>query len=471
MKFTANFHRAQKGVQEGVQHSAQHSIGAKHVAMAFCVALSLTLVGCKALGGGDDDKPKVTPTVGVRTNVLTNTETSAQVDPALAQNAVIVPPAVRNTEWTQSGGNASKNIGHVALGESPQRVWTAKISGSSTRARLATPPVVSNGRLYVVDTDAEVRALDLATGKQIWTVPFTVKGDGRPSVFGGGVSVAGGRLYVTNGVGEVAAMNASDGEILWRVKPAGPLRGAPTLAFNSVYVMTQDNQLFALNEQNGEVLWSEAASNRQAGVFGVAAPAAGQATIIAGFSSGELSAYRFENGTNVWSDALARTRISTAVATLSDIDADPIIDQGRVYALGEGGRMAAYQLVVGQRIWEINIAGTSTPALGGEWLFTLTDDAKLLCIARSTGKVRWIADLQRWKVPKKKKGPIRWTGPLLAGNRLIVASSEGAISAVSPADGGISELFEVNASVTVPPIAVDGTLIILDDGGTITAYR
>ncbi len=440
------------------------------IMLATLCSLSLTLGGCNAFGG-DDEKVKVTPTFGQRTNVLSSSETSAQIDPEIAQTAVIVPPAVRNTEWSQSGGNASKNIGHVALGDALKPAWSAQIAGSSSRARLASAPVASNGRVYVIDTDAKIHAFDLANGSRIWSADFSVKGDGRPSVFGGGVSVLGDRLYATNGVGEVAAMNISNGEIIWRVKPAGPLRGSPTLAFNSAYVMTQDNQLFALNAANGEVLWSEAASNRQAGVFGVAAPAAGQATIIAGFSSGELSAHRFENGTNVWSDALARTRISTAVATLSDIDADPIIDQGRVYALGEGGRMAAYQLVVGQRIWEINIAGTSTPALGGEWLFTLTDDAKLLCIARTTGKVRWIADLQRWEVPKKKKGPIRWVGPLLAGNRLIVASSKGEISSVSPADGAITTMFEVNKPVSVPMIAVDGTLIILDDSGRINAYR
>ena len=71
------------------------------------------------------------------------------------------------------------------------------------------------------------------------------------------------------------------------------------------------------------------------------------------------------------------------VSTLTDIDADPVIDRGRVFALGQGGRMAAYELVTGQRIWEINIAGISTPATAGEWVFVLTSEAKLLCVQRS----------------------------------------------------------------------------------------
>ena len=47
-------------------------------------------------------------------------------------------------------------------------------------------------------------------------------------------------------------------------------------------------------------------------------------------------------------------------------------------ALGQGGRMASYDLLTGQRIWELNLAGISTPAVGGDWVFTLTDDAYIV---------------------------------------------------------------------------------------------
>ena len=298
-----------------------------------------------------------------------------------------------------------------------------------------------------------------------------VKGDGASSVFGGGVSAMGDRVFATNGVGEVAAFNAADGSEIWKVKPAGPLRGAPSVSFGAVYVMSQDNQLFALDANDGDVIWNEAGSLGQAGVFGVAAPAVGQGSVVAGYSSGELNAYRYENGRNLWSDALARTSISTSVATLSDIDADPIIDRGRVYAVGQGGRMAAYELVTGQRIWELNIAGISTPTIAGEWLFVLTDDARLLCIARSSGKVRWVAQLPAFRDEKDKKGPISWTGPVLGNARLIVASSEGEVMAVTAESGAITPLFDLDAPVTVPPIIAADTLYLLDDNGRISAYR
>lgn len=436
---------------------------------AMILALSATLAGCGILGGGD--KPKITPTVGNRTAILTRAESGAEVDKDLAGVSVILPPAVTNANWSQPGGSATKATGHVTIGDTLTRAWTAKIAGSSLRVRLAAAPVVYGGRLFAVDTDGMVHAFDTATGAKVWSVALEARDDGSSSVFGGGVSADATRVYATNGVGEVAALNAADGSEVWRVKPAGPLRGAPTLAFGSVYVMTQDNQLVSLNQVDGKVAWNQSGSLGQAGVFGVAAPAAGQGTVVAGFSSGELIAYRYENGRNLWSDALARTSISTSVSSLTDIDADPIIDRGRVYAVGEGGRMAAYELVTGQRIWELNIAGISTPVIAGEWLFVLTDDARVLAIARATGKVRWSTQLQRYRKEKKKEGQIYWNGPVLAGGRLFTANTEGEVGSINPADGSFTMLFDIKEKVSLPPIVADNTLYVLDDGGTITAWR
>jgi FOG: WD40-like repeat len=437
-------------------------------------ALALVLAGlaaCSSIGiGGNDDK-KRTPTIGNRTPILSRIANEVRADPTLANVAVVLPPPQVNSEWAQPGGNAAKSAGHLALGDAPTRLWTASIAGASSTRRLATAPVVGGGMLFAVDTQGVVHAFDAETGARRWTHRVEVESDLRHSTFGGGASYFDGKVYACNGAGDVFALDAQTGAELWRVKPAGPLRGSPTIAFNAVYVMTTDNQIHALNIADGTPIWDNAAATGPSGVFGVAAPAAGQGTVIAGYSSGELVAYRYENGRDLWSDALARTSISTQVGTLTDVDADPIIDNGRVYALGQGGRMAAYELVTGQRLWELSLAGISTPAVAGEWIFTLTDDARLLAIARTTGRVRWVTQLERWRNPKKETGPIFWTGPVLANNRLWIASSEGMVLSADVTTGETAEFTDLKKPVSLPPIVANRILYILDDSGRITAWR
>jgi outer membrane protein assembly factor BamB len=451
--------------------------------LVLAVALLAVLSGCNVL---NRNRRPTTPTVGQRVPVLAR-ETDVEADPLLAAIPVTVPAPADNNDWAQPGGNAAKAMGHVALGASPTQVWSVSIgNGNSFRTRLVAEPVVADGRVYTIDTMARVRAFDIQTGRMIWE--HQVRGENSPNdaLFGGGVTYDGGRIYATNGAGDAAALDAATGAQVWMVKPGGPLRGAPTIANDTVFALSQDSQLYALNAQNGEERWRGSGSFELAGVFGSAAPAFAQSTLVAGYSSGELTAYRYENGQVVWQDALARTGVSTTVGQLSDIDADPVIDNGRVFAIGQGGRMVAVELITGQRAWEINIGGLSTPWVAGDWVFVVTDRAKLLAVARSSGRIRWISQLPRFRRDERRsqpdrrtgqvrvepgKDPIYWRGPILAGNRLVLTASNGNILFASPVDGSVQSTVEHGTHISLPPIVSNNTLIVLDDEGRLTAWR
>jgi outer membrane protein assembly factor BamB len=436
------------------------------VRVAAALAALAMVSGCGIFKGGG----KKTPVLGERVPILMS-ESDIVADKSLAGVEVLLPEAAANEAWAQPGGNAAKSMGHLALGGSVSRVWSRQVAETSKRERLAASPVVAGNRLYVIDTAGAVRALAADTGAVVWTAS-TVKDDGNKAArFGGGVSVDGERLYATNGLGDVVALNAADGSEVWRKRPGGPLRGAPTLANGNAYVVTQDNQLFAMSQQTGEIAWTGSASLESQGVFGVAAPASGGSTVIAGFSSGELNAYRYENGRSLWAEVLSRTSMTTSVSALADIDASPVIDQGRVYAVGQGGRMIAIDVATGNRMWEQNIAGISTPWVAGEWLFVVTDDARLICLSRGSGKVRWISQLRHYRNEEKRKNPISWVGPVLAGGKLILANSRGQIAFVSPTDGTVQTTLDTGEGISLPLVVANNMLYVFDDNGRLSAYR
>jgi outer membrane protein assembly factor BamB len=436
--------------------------------VAVLIAAALAASGCGVFKKG---KASGTPVLGQRIAVLTG-EGDVTVDPAAATLPMALPDAVANPDWTQSGGNPTKSMGQLALGRAVTSAFTIQAGrGSSLTARLASAPIVAGGRVYTIDTLGAVRAFDARSGAQLWASQTPTEKGGARSLSGGGVAYDQGRIYATNGLGFVAALDERNGGIAWKVRPGGPLRGAPTVANGFVYVMSQDNQIYSLSESDGSTNWSQAASLEIAGVFGSASPAVGQGTVVAGFSSGELNAYRYENGRMVWQDALQRTSIRTSVSSLSDIDADPVIDGGQVIAVGQGGRMVALELTTGQRQWELNIAGISTPWLAGDWIFVVTDDAKLLCVARQTGHIRWINQLPQFVKPKSKKGEIDYSGPVLAGGRLIVTGSNGALVYVDPATGSFQSQTRLGAPVSLSPVVANSTLYILDDRARLHAFR
>lgn len=432
------------------------------IAIAALIALS----ACGIFKGG---KAK-TPVLGDRVPILLS-EAAVEPDKSLAAVQVLLPPATVNTDWSQPGGNAAKSMGPLALGDTIARLWTASIDGGTNRQRLAAPPVVAGGRLYAIDVNATVSAFAADTGAKLWSVTLTDVKKTRAARFGGGVSVDEGRLYATDGLGDVVALDAADGKEVWRAKPGGPLRGAPTVAYDNIYVLSQDNQLYAIDKDDGKVAWQSSGSLESQGVFGVAAPAVASSTVVAGFSSGELNAYRDENGRALWQDALSRSAISTSVSSLADIDAAPVIDQGRVYAVGQGGRTVAIDLGTGRRIWAQNFAGISTPSIAGEWLFLVTDDAKLVCLSRATGNVRWISQLKGFDNEKKRSGAVTWFGPVVAGGRLMLTNSDGDLVSASVTTGELTNTIENGTPFNLAPIVANNILYVLDMKGRISAYR
>ncbi len=94
--------------------------------VVIALAAASILGGC---GVFKSSKPK-TPTIGERVPVLT-AETRIEVDPALADVAITLPPPEENAEWTQPGGNPSKSMGHLALGTALGRAWSADIGTGS----------------------------------------------------------------------------------------------------------------------------------------------------------------------------------------------------------------------------------------------------------------------------------------------------------------------------------------------------
>lgn len=433
--------------------------------MTVAAAAILSLSACGVFKGG-----RKTPTLGDRVPILVS-ENAAESDKSIADVQVLLPPAAANDSWTQPGGSPSKSMGHLALGTSLSRAWSVSIAGGSKRERLASAPVVAENKLFIVDVKGELHAYAADTGAVLWSAPVATDKKNREARFGGGASYDDGKVFATDGLGDTVAFSAADGKELWRVRPGGPLRGGPTVGNGAVYVVSQDNQLFALSQQDGTIQWSQAGSLESQGVFGVSAPAVGRGTVVAGFSSGELNAYRYENGRTLWQDTLSRTSISTSVSSLADIDASPVIDQTRVYAVGEGGRMVALELTTGQRLWEQNFAGISTPWIAGEWLFVVTDDARLVCLSRANGKIRWISNLGAFKNPKKRKNAIFWFGPLLAGGRLVILNSLGQIASVSPTTGDVVDKTKGSGAFSLPPVVANNMLYVIDDRGHLTAYR
>ena len=89
------------------------------------------------------------------------------------------------------------------------------------------------------------------------------------------------------------------------------------------------------------------------------------------------------------------------------------------------------------------------------------------------GRIAWVTDLPRWDNEEKSKDPIYWFGPILAGDRLIVASSGGDPEAlsVSPYTGKVLGRKSLPGNASLAPIVAGGTMFQVTADGSLIAFR
>jgi outer membrane protein assembly factor BamB len=439
--------------------------------LALALATLALLSGCQTaksfLGLGTYQKPLP----GERVPVLQITSAQA-ADPSLAGVKVLLPEPFANPEWPQPGGYASHAMYHLQLGGSLHVIWTKSIGAAAdSEQKILSEPVVGDGRIYAIDAESRVTALNADTGAEIWHVDVAKDVDS-DKLLGGGVAYDSGRVVVATSFGDVVALDAGTGRELWRHSVGAPMRTGPTIADGRVFVVTIDNNLYALAEDDGRRLWSHNGLTETAGLLGTASPAVAGNEVIVVYSSGEIYALRVDSGRTLWSDTLAGQIRTGAVATLADIRGRPLIDRDATIAMSNSGTIAALDLKAGSRLWDANFGGSQSPWVGGDYVFALTSDQVLVLLTRQDGKVRWLTQLPKLVNPDDPQSDqVLWHGPVLAGNRLILTGTNAAALAVSPYTGKILGAIALPSATHLPPVVAKGTLYILADNADLIALR
>ena len=398
---------------------------------------------------------------GERIAVITDQSLEAP-DPAAAGKPIALPPPVANASWAEPGGSPSNSLGHLALGDRLNKAWRVDIgTGSSSSGRLSAVPLVADGKVFTLDAGGTVSAFSASGGGKVWGTSVTPKNEKRAEGFGGGLALDSGRLYVTTGYGTVVGIDPAKGTVLWTQKVGEPVRSSPTASGGKVYFVSTDSVLHCLDGNDGQELWTARGVPEPATLLSNVSPAVGQGLVVAAFPAGDITAFGVGSGQPAWRESLARTSETSAAGILAD-PARPVIDRGVVFVVGHGGRMIAVSESSGERLWSRNVTSTQMPYSAGDAVFVVDVNGKLMALSRADGKVRWITQLP---------GTARWNGPVLAGGKLWVVSTDGSLVAVDARSGQVASTTPLGTKVFVSPVVAGGRMYILADNATLIALN
>ncbi len=334
-----------------------------------------------------------------------------------------------------------------------QALWSARVGRASVpyhRLELAH----WQDMIFAASAKGEVTALAAGDGAERWTRDLDVE-------ISGAVAAGEGLVVVASATGRVFALEATDGSLRWRSELGGEVLAPAAVGQGRVVVRTGDGRVVALSAETGVREWLYSRSVPVLSLRGHSAPVLVPDGVVAGFDNGRLSALDLASGNPAWEATVAVPEGRTDLARMVDLDADPLVVGGDLFAGTYQGRVAGIALASGQIAWARDVSVIGGLAADADNLYVTDTEGRLWAFDRRNGASVWrLDDLEGLQLSE----------PVVHAGYVLLAASDGGVYWIDPADGRIVTTYRVgNARISAAPLVVDGGVYILDLRGRLQA--
>lgn len=354
-------------------------------------------------------------------------------------------------------------------------VWSSGVGDGQGIGLTQLTPAIDADKIYTVDHEGIVTALNRQNGKKLWSKNITKELTGWSGKvvhlfkdqdlnhgITGGIGYADGLLYVGNYAGEVIALSANNGKEVWRKQVKGEISSIPQSNGQVVAVQTMNGKLFVLDAKSGTDMWFFENPPPVLTLRGSAAPLVMDTAIYAGFANGRLMAFNPSNGLILWEQRMALPKGRSELDRMVDIHASPLLKDGILFVGTYQGRLAAVARGTGASVWGIDGSTSESLAASDDKLFVSLSDGKVVAYSLTSGEQLW----QNEKLLRR-----RLSAPQAFGDYVAVVDFEGYMHVLNQSSGELAARDRVDRSGVRAPMLTDGkTLYVYGNGGSLMAY-
>ncbi len=417
----------------------------------FCLLLLGSLFGC----GSDREVAE-----GEKIEVFFPSSSLA-VDPLLEGVAVFLPRAEENSVWPLNKGNLKV----VSWDGDISPTWKVKLGAPQGVAHFTVPPLISEGKVYVLDGQWVLHVLDLKTGKRLWKKSLLTRKEDESLVFSGGISKEEDILYVSTGLGDLFALT-EEGETIWVYKDTTPVRSAPVIGETMVVIALISGKTLALDKKTGEKQWTNLAPVKPLMFYPQKFPVFAEGVFLVPASSSHLLALEEKTGNLLWSTPVAGERsLKTELEQIANVVGMPVVERDKVFVLGNRHVVMALDILSGIPRWSLDIGSYYGPWYAGNTLFFVTEENQLVALS-SEGKVRWVSQIPL----QEGKTRLIWMGPVLVDSKLFLLSHMGSLLVVDGQNGKILQEHELTSSVYLAPMFAEGKMLVINNRGYVLCW-
>jgi outer membrane protein assembly factor BamB len=316
------------------------------------------------------------------------------------------PPAPRRVKQTHAADD------RTPLSLFPLKtLWTLGLNNS-----LTAPPAFDATRGFFPLEGDQLAAYNLATGARLWVASIRTKTE---------PAAGDDRIFVV-GAGVLSALRATDGSSAWELPFTETLTVPPVVDNGWLVAVTVAGDVLAFRASDGALIW-----RRNIGASAHARPALSGDRVYVPTSDSRVVTLRVDTGAPIWERRLG--------GAANDI----LASEEHLYLGSQDKYMYCLNAEDGnvEWRWQTGAAVAGLPVVDDRSVFFVSLDNVLRGLKRSSGVQRWKSAL-----------PLRpTTGPLRAGDALIVAGPAPTLRAYNVQDGKAAGEVAMAGELAAPP--------------------
>ena len=371
--------------------------------------------------------------------------------------------------WSKDFQNPQNNLGHIKSRSSFNKKKKI-VSGNKEPLNLIQPVFFEDNLCYLTNKGF-IECLNSKTKKRKFKIDIKDENNKKYEVIRGGLSYFDGYLIFVDGYGKLISINADSGEIKWQKSIQFPILSSPLIYRDFVYFISADNRIFAIEFDTGELIWTYQTIVESKKSIYTSSPVAFENVIVVPFSNGELIAFKYDDGTPLWSDLASKVSIVSNF-DIKDISANPVISSNNLYSLSINGKLLSINLVNGKRDWVVDISGKNAPIITGNQIYILDNDARLICLNKKSGEIYWIKQLEKFKGKESAKNLNLWLGPYALNEQLYLISYFGELIKINPKTGEVVDSSNLGIKgIMVDPLILEQHIYMMDINSNLYEFR
>ena len=269
------------------------------------------------------------------------------------------------------------------------------------------------------------------------------------------------KLIVADNISKYYALDIETGKVLWSKNNTAPFNSQIKIYKDKFFIIDFDNILRAYSIADGKEIWNIKTENSLIRSQKKLSMVIINDKIYFNNSLGDITAVEIESGELIWQSPTQSTLAYDEGYFLKT--SDIIADAQTLFFSNNKNQFYSLDIKTGGVNWKQKINSNLRPTLIDNYIFTISLKGYLFIIEKNSGNIIRITDLFK-SIKPKIRNKILPTGFIVGKNNIYLTTDHGRLLTVDIASGKVIKIIKIDKNkITRPSILNDNLFIITDN--------